>query len=403
MKYTVIAITLLFLVYAQIALTQPKPSSTDSIKQNIVDLQVTIEKLRKVIEEDKNEKDTACVIHLKGLTGIKVYDNDEKEVGEVTIEKVVFDIREGIILDMQVLTTDKRVFSNYRAPIGLTRYDRCDWLGSYDGDIYQYIKTCDFSYVIRKGIAVPDNDNFSLPDKDRSWRALTRAAGINQVVDLRYYSDLLGTIGKEPNGIAQVEGSTRISINNLNWYKSLTPFRYGYFSVQASKLDSRFQVLKVDSTLSRVRLIQQSWFNVDIGANIFGFWLQRKSRSWASLNGGGGVYMTRLGSKTDTTSRSSQYVYLESLFEFKELKNFGIDFGARILWQTVPGLEKELGKTTSLLKIGATAYWSPLSNKSNRIFGRVNLFQNLNKSEEPFVQFQIGYSAVISSLLPEKQ
>lgn len=389
----------------------PAVSAQDSLAQKVDSLSSKMDKLNDVLSQikktlalDNDEKETACIIslfdHISGR--VKYYDNDEVEKGEVEIETVIFDIKDGLILDMQVVCKQGKIFSNYHAPIPLTRYDRCNWLSYHDGKDYVYIKTCDFSKIVRRGVSVPDDEIVVLVMNGKTSHTLKRAAGVNQMVDLRIYSDMLATLGEEPNGIAQIEGSTRVFINNRNWFRSFTPFRYGFFSVQASKLDSRFQTLNIDSTFSRIDIIQRSFVSADIGANVFGFWLQRKSRSWASVNSGAGIHLTRTANENDTTSLTSQYFFMEALFEFKELRNFGIDFGSRMYWQTVPGLETESGNTQALLRLGATAYWNPIGNPESRIFARVNYYQNLDKGEQPFVQFQVGYSALISSLFSKK-
>jgi hypothetical protein len=314
---------------------------------------------------------------------------------------VIFDIKDGLILDLQVVCQGGKIFSNFHAPIALTRFDRCAWLSYHNGKRFEYIRTCDIATVIRKGVSVPDDSLFELTLSKPEF-TLTRGASINQIVDLRIYSDMLGTLGNEPNGIAQIEGSTRIFINNKNYGRSFTPFRYGFFSVQASKIDSRLQTLGIDTTFSRLDAIQRSFASVDIGSNLFGFWLQRKSRSWASVNGGAGIHLTRTSFEGDTATTTSQYLFLESLFEFKEIQNFGVDFSARVFWQTIPGLPEKRGNTQSIFRLGATAYWNPVGNVGSRVFARVNYYQNLNKGEQPFVQLQIGYSAMISSLLSKK-
>lgn len=388
-------------LHAQDSLEQ----KVDSLKTKIVELTDVLSQIKKRLTEDKENKEPAFVITLHDsnlLKPVQTFNNDEDTLAKVIVEKVIFDIKDGLILDLQVLCKNGKIYSNYHAPIALTRFDRCAWLSYHNGKRFEYIRTCDIARVIRKGISVPDDSLFELTAKAPEF-ILMRGAGINQVVDLRIYSDMLGTFGNEANGIAQVEGSTRIFINNRNWFgRSFTPFRYGFFSVQASKLDSRLQTLAIDTTFSRLDVIQRSFAGVDIGTNLFGFWLQRKSRSWASVNGGAGIHLTRSGNEGDTTTMTSQYLFLESLFEFKEIRNFGVDFSARVFWQTIPGLPDNTGNTQSIFRLGATAYWNPVGNVGSRIFARVNYYQNLDNGEQPFVQLQIGYSAMISSLLSKK-
>ncbi len=402
MKKTYTAFVLAFFLISSAGAQDTLQQKVDSLKAKMDALTDVMSQIKKQLDKDKNEKDTAFVVSLLGNNPIKIFNNDEDTIDTSSVVKAIFDIKDGLILDLQVLLSNGKIFSNYHAPIALTRFDKCGWLSYHNGKRFEYVRTCDILRVIRKGIAVPDDSLFELTLK-KPEHALTRGAGINQVVDLRIYSDMLGTLGDEPNGIAQVEGSTRIFINNRNWFgRSFTPFRYGFFSVQASKLDSRFQVLGMDTTFSRLAAIQRSFASVDIGTNLFGYWLQRKSRSWGSVNGGAGMHLTRAVTEGDTTSVTSQYLFLESLFEFKELRNFGIDFGARIFWQTIPGLANDAGNTQTLFRLGATAYWNPVGNTGSRVFARVQYFQNFDKAERPFVQLQVGYSALISSLLEKK-
>jgi hypothetical protein len=369
-----------------------------------------------LVNNQDNKKDTAAIVHLKNTGNIIVYNNDQEATDTIEIKKIVFDIRDGLILDIQVISNDNHVFTNYWAPIAITRFNNtCSWLYSKylvpnpKSKIYQvkpehmYIHTCDFLNIIRKGVAVPDNVAFTLY-KTGDSKILTRGAGINQVVDIRIYTDMFAALGDEPNGLAQIEGSSRVFINNKNWFnRSTTPFRYGYFLVQASKLDSKFQYTMVDSSFTRLKAIQRNTVSAEIGFNLMGLWLQTKSRSWFSFNGGAGLHLVRLKNVQDTTWVSSQFLFIETLFEFKELNNFGIDFSGRVLWQKFSGLTDQLSMMQPIVRIGATAYWNPLNNPSSRIFFRTNYFHELRENSNPFVQIQIGYSAVVSSLITKEK
>lgn len=426
--------TVTILLLSLMSVGQSKP---DSVAKKISELKTAIEHLSKAIDDQKDERDTVAVVHLKKMDSIPVYDNDNVARSVLYIDSIIFDIRDGLILDMQVVGRDKesnKVFTNYWAPIAITRFNNsCRWLSSKylvrdvptakdsinvkgsskkkrDKSIikfknyvvkteYYYINTCDFLNIIRKGITVPDNDTFTL-NKQNEKKTLLRGTGINQVIDLRIFTDMFAALGDEANGLAQIEGTSRVFINNKNWFnRSTTPFRYGYFGIQASKLDSKFQLTAVDSAFSRLKAIQRSIVSAEVGLNLMGVWLQSKSRSWASLNGGAGLNLVRLNNETDTTLVTSQFLFLETLIEFKELNNFGIDFNGRVFWQKFSAINDVPTSLQPLLRLGVTAYWNPLKNPSSRIFARVNYFQDLKDNNDPFVQVQLGYSAVISSLL----
>jgi hypothetical protein len=355
------------------------------------------------LQDDKDEKDTIGIFTVHKFDEIQVYNEKETVVEKISISEVTFDIKDGVIIDLQVVTTDHRIFTNLSAPIALSRFHRCDILGYYNGNETVYIRSCDFISWKRHNTFIPDDQHFRLTKKNSS-KILFRGAGLNQISDVRFYSDLLGTLGNEANGIAQTEGSTRIFINNLNFKNTgLIFFRYGGISFQASKLDSKFSTTKNDSNLTNLKFLQRNWLNIDLTANIFSVWLQNKSRSWASLNAGAGATLTRLAEKSDTLSRTGNYYFLEVLGEFKEISNFGIDFSTRFFWLTVPGVGGNFGKLNPLIKVSTNIYWSPLANTRNRVFLRVNYFQDLVEKGEPFFQFQVGYSVVLSSLLKEGQ
>ncbi|MBX2894833.1 MAG: hypothetical protein KF763_05305 [Cyclobacteriaceae bacterium] len=391
-------------------------SDSVSISTQITELRKAIDSLSKTIKSHEDEKDTAAIVCLKRTADILVYNNDQEATDTIQIREIVFDIRDGLILDIQVIDNDNRVFTNYWAPIAITRFNNtCSWLTSrylvpdpkskihQVKPEYRYVHTCDFLNIVRKGVAVPDNVTFTFY-KQGDKKILTRGAGINQVVDLRIFTDMFAALGSEPNGLAQIEGSSRIFINNKNWFKrSTTPFRYGYFLLQASKLDSKFQFTELDSSFTRLKAIQRNTVSAEIGLNLIGSWLQTKSRSWASLNGGAGLHLVRLKNMQDTTLVSSQFLFLETLFEFKELNNFGLDFNGRVLWQKFSGLTDELSMLQPILRLGVTAYWNPVNNHSSRIFFRTNYFQEMNGGNNPFVQIQIGYSAVVSSLITKEK
>lgn len=362
-----------------------------------------LKEIKKLLQDDKDEKDTIGIFTVYKFKLVPVSEKDGTAAGSIDISEVIFDIKDGVILDLQVVATDHRIFTNLSAPIAVSRFSRCDQLGYYNGTKTVYIQSCDFINWVRQNTFVPDDQHFRLTEKNNS-KILFRGAGINQISDIRFYSDLLGTLGNEANGIAQTEGSTRIFINNRNIKNAgVIPFRYGAVSFHVSKLDSKFSTTKNDSTLTYLKFTQRNWLNIDLTANLLSVWLQSKSRSWASLNAGAGATLTRLAEKNDTLSRTGNYYFIEALGEFKEISNFGIDFSTRLFWLTVPGVGGNLGKLNPLIKVSTNIYWSPLANTRNRVFLRVNYFQDLVEKGEPFFQFQAGYSVVLSSLLKEGQ
>lgn len=102
-----------------------------------------------------------------------------------------------------------------------------------------------------------------------SSKPLTKAVGLNSLVNLRLFTDVLGLLGEESNGLAQTELDFIIPLHRRN-----VSNHYAYWCSDVrmkstfSRLDSKYKYTAVDTltnSLERSILNQRKWFNAEIG------------------------------------------------------------------------------------------------------------------------------------------
>jgi len=149
-------------------------------------------------------------------------------------------------------------------------------------------------------------------------------------------------------------------------------------------------------------LLQKSGVNADLTLNIFSTWLNFKSLSSWYIDGGGGIGSTKVARSKDTSSVITPNWFIETGINLRSSENIGVDAYVRMIDQFSPSTpwdDKSSGVV--FFRIGAEAYYSSLSDKANRIFGRINYTVSTKQEDKRnhFFQFQIGYSLLLSNVL----
>jgi competence protein ComGC len=400
-------------VYGQTPATTATPAAaTDTATQKqLTEIKDQLADIKKIIKDNgKDQKTIVGTIILKKKEDVTQYgynvtiknndsiDNHYYDLKKnIKIDSITILTKDGYMVDIQIFANND-IFTNKRAPIEVSqsRISKSDMLGNGQGN---YI---DIGEIIKyKSIKpyIPDNDYFTLSSKD-STHDFSKGVGLNTIFDLRLYSDALGVLGGNANGLVQTDAYFKQVFHRSNIFnRGIFLFNYLKFNFNASKFDSK--VAYTDSSkFTRTSLFQKNWLSTDLAVNIINGWLGKKTLSSYYLDFGGGVSLSNLATPKDTTTITSTYLFLQPGIDLKIADNIGFDFVTRFIWTYSPQTDfnNQAGKRL-FIKPTVGIFWNPVGNEASRIFGRVSYNVDTKDKKENFLQLQFGYSLQLTSLV----
>jgi hypothetical protein len=322
------------------------------------------------------------------------------------IDSVVMKISEGLIEHIDVKMKDGSYYTNLRAPLPLLNLqDRSnDKLQGDDdkfifvGEVFNFKADQRFNYIPSDGHVYLTNN----VTKPKTEQKLYANNGLNSFVDLRIFTDLLGALDNQPNGLLQVEGKSKIYLHRKNipntfmyLFHGMEPF------IGISKLDSKYDTVKlnsVDRSLNRMDLYQRSFLKVGLKLNIYR-WDFRPSNS-LHLNGGyqfnaGNIAIRDVANKVDSVIAKGTFhtPFFEIGILSKRVNGFGFEGGARYLFQRI-NKNKHFSNSgyQHLMDFGVTAFYFVGKQGRDKFFVRYSNTLNFTEREQDFYQLQFGYS-----------
>jgi PKD repeat protein len=322
---------------------------------------------------------------------------------KIPIDSVCLQIQDGCILNIQVYSKGIK-FTNKRAPIEIStrRFSQDDKLFSTKISS-EYIILNEILCFDEKDPALPDDESsFLLTPKEPS-RVLYKAVGINSVLDVALYTDALGTFVGKPNALIQTDVGLKQTIHRRN-FRNSSVYMMNYFKINVglSKFDSK--VAYTDTArFSRSTLYQRSWFVTDVQLTLLNGRLQNKEMSRWYIDGGGGFFISNIAATLDTFSAISTYYFLQPGFNFSTGNVWGVGVYGRFTFHHSPQTDlydPRIERT--FLRIGGHLYWCPVKSPASKIFTRINYTVDPRDKKKQFVQWQIGYSIKLSSVISKK-
>ncbi len=396
----------------------------DSLEFKVSNLQKTLDEIKKIVVNDTVTSLSVGTFTLFATDNLTVYHfvtgGDKKKTktaikDKVNITKVIVDISDGVISDIQVLTKENKTYTNELAPIEVNRFnERCDLLKFFDGNETFYLQTCDFMIWVRNGNYTPNDIRFELAKKNDS-KSLAKDLGINSIFNIKLYSDMLSAFGSESNGLVQTEANFKTPIISSN-VKNKPFFFLHYFTAnfRLSKFDEKYKYTNVlvdnsdtihasnDTTFSRQTLHQRNWLNFEIGFNLLSGQFSNKSKSGYALDLVSGLALSNFASSTDTLTVGLPYIGINPSIKIIAAPNLGINLSSQIIWQYAPQLkEKGHGQMKKIISPELEMYWNPLNSLGNKIFARARYIAMIGDNN-PFWQFQVGYNLALSEIINKK-
>lgn len=397
MKYIII-----FLLVSSFCICKAQDSTEEKVKaeDQIKQLSSEVKKLKELITtEDKDETIEVGKMILFKPVDVPVYSftDSNNPISKLDIDEVIVNSKNGYIVSVQVVSGGDS-YINQNAPIEISakRFGRMDWLTNNRTQTKVLLR--DFlSYLEYTGFG-PSNDNFRLT-RENADHSFKKNTGIDNIFDIRLYSDALGIFGAKPNGLVQTDVYFkhylhRANIRNTGIYL-LNNFKFNF---NISKFDSKLGYAD-SSGLKRIDLIQKSWINADISANLANGWLSNRSLSSWFVDVGFGLSATNVAFSKDTSATTSTLTFIEPGIELSVAKNMGVLLSSRIFchYNYKKSIQENNGAEW-FFRPHLNFYWNPAGKDGSRIFGRVIYTSKTKTSSNDYFQVQFGYVLSISEL-----
>jgi len=410
---------LLFYSFSLITNAQDNPTPTreyNSSSENLQNAETTLKQfkeLKKRLENlkdaiEKSDQETIGFLKFK-LENTKLHsqkiinDVEQKVIDIVRIDSIHISIKDGTVNDLSFYVGNNK-YTNKEAPIPLTHSrftkmnDKITLIGGNDYFIFQEIVQ---PYKLSQ--YVPDDIDFTA-NIDNFILELKKGVGLNNIFDIRLYSDALALFGNEENGLVQTDLRYKNILHRRNLTNGFFYLQYVKVNLSASKFDTKDKYIEIDN-FKNSDILRKSYFNAEVALNLLNGWIEFKSQSKAYLDMGFGIGSVRVKTVTDTLNVTSSNFFIEGGLNLKSSSNIGLDINARITRLFSPSTQNYSeylnNQYFNFLKFGADFYWYPFNEKANRLFARVNYITptlSIDK-KNAFFQFQIGYSVMLSDLI----
>ncbi len=387
--------------------------------------QIPITRLIKKCEKNLvgQKKDTTC--------------EDKIDIKYLGFDKVEIDLYEGSLIDIKIYLKDKKgsihLFENRRS-ISLLHYTSTSqkfYLKNKAQQTYRDQRRKYNKYELRLSDVlryfskpgrnfIPDDQSFTFPITNKDGKTnkdapnvyeLRQSTSLENVLDLRAYTDFLGLFDETPNGIALFEGQADFFVNPFRtagtpffFFKKVKP----YVAYARLDDDDRFLELSEIDTTTNTRMIsnrldhiQKSYLDMGVKFDVVNFTLGKEYPFEVSLYSVARYQVARI--KTDTLN-TFNYKTLGAgagvNFEFRRFDNFDFSYSmefSRYNQDSYNNIEGIIEPDDFwVFRNEAEVSYYPASSKNNAIFVRLKIFDDLDSEEgSNFFQFQFGYKFTV--------
>lgn len=375
-------------------------------------------------------KETKEIIKKRRFWFDKLKKEKEVELKECYFKSVKIHAKHGLIQDIKIKVTDEAgnvlLFEN-NVPISLLKYSR---IAPDNKMFYRHTLTTNKSTVIDPTYAgyhlkladvlmyinnpgenyVPDDLQLEYPTKkddefDNANSSVTyqirQDSSLENVLNLRTYTDFLGLFGDTPNGIIQVEGKADFYIapfnlpNSHNYLlKKISPY-VNYARIEEN--DRNISVSNDSIITTPLDILQKSYLNMGLDLDVFSTKFSKEFPFYLT------VYATARYNVADVKESDSTNVNYKSLalgggvrFNVNRFNNFGLTLKSEVTkLDTNEFNDYSFVKNPNdfwVFRNEAEIFYHPAGDESQSIFLRLNTFNNASSgNNEAFFQLQFGY------------
>lgn len=392
----------------------------------------------------KTLKDT---IKIKDTLYVKIKD-DKKDTRKISksgvirldekykFKRISFEICDGFFTDIKVFVLDstgsEHLFENhypvsvldysdvassfylfYKHPVNQVSSVKYGYFEDFRvrlSDVLVYVSKPGYNYI-------PNDVTFDLPTKDENGQSLNKYQAVKyeikenttlqNVIELRAYTDFLGLFSDSANGLVQLQGK-----GDFYMFPRLTPFRWGDFRV-LDKISPYVNFSRIDADLREVEtkqdnqstditvknsldLLQKAYLEMGTKINVIN-WRFSKELPFRVITYFSARYQIS-DVKVDETIENVKGLGLGGgmCFEFKRFNNFGFNYSLELSkynFRAFNSIENFMPPSAFwVFRNEAEVFYFPDSNKKQAIFLRLKTFNNSSKdNNEAFYQLQFGY------------
>ena len=355
----------------------------------------------------------------------------KKEISQVEVffKSVKIHVLHGLLQDIKIIVLDSQgnelLFEN-RIPVSLLKYSK---LAPRNYMFYRHtisnnkdrvvdtsyinhsIKLADvLMYINNPGDNyVPDELRLSFPTKtdgniDNDISSVKykvkQNTTLENVLNIKTYTDFLSLFGDSPNGIFQFEGKADFYLIPFNFpntnmfnFKKISPY------VNFARLDDETRNINVEnnSITNELEILEKAYLNIGVDLDVLSFKLGKEYPFETTFYGKAQYNIADLRD-VDSTSVNYKSLSLGGGFRFdvKRFNNFG--FTIKSEWTNTD--TREFNNYSFIENPGdfvvfrneAEIHYHPAGQESQAVFLRLSTFNNhTENNSEAFYQFQFGY------------
>ena len=348
-------------------------------------------------------------------------------------KSVSFEICDGFFVDIKVFVLDEKgskyLFEN-KVPVSILRYSthapnqflvfkypvnqkenitikEFENLRIRLSDVLIYVSKAGYNYIPNDVVYdfPTKNENGDFINKDSSVQyEIKEDTSLQNVVELRAYTDFLGLFGDAPNGIVQLQGKGDFYVVpflipklrfDLRFLDKISPY------INFSRIDDESRAIETvtlpNSNITpnnSLDLIQKSYLEMGTSVNIFNLKFN-KEMPFRTIGYFPARYQIADIKINDEFKNVQGFAYGFGLkFEFKRFNNFGFNYSLEFSrysfkdYNSTPTFEAP--SAFNVCKNEAEVFYHPGISKNQSIFLRFKTFNNLSNTEA-FYQLQFGY------------
>jgi hypothetical protein len=348
-------------------------------------------------------------------------------------KSVSFEICDGFFVDIKVFVFDENgslhLFEN-KAPVSVLRYSthapnhflvfkypvnqkeivtikEFENLRIKLSDVLMYVSKAGYNYIPNDVIYdfPTKNEQGDLLNKDSSVQyEIKEDTSLQNVVELRTYTDFLGLFGDSPNGIVQLQGKGDFYVVpflipklrfDLRFLDKISPY------INYSRIDEESRAVETITLpnanitpKNSLDLIQKSYLEMGTVVNLFNLKFN-KEMPFRTIGYFPARYQIADVKINDEFKNVQGFAYGFGLkFEFKRFNNFGLNYSLEWSRYSFKDFNStatfEAPSAFNVLKNEAEVFYHPGTSKNQSIFLRFKTFNNLSNTEA-FYQLQFGY------------
>lgn len=322
-----------------------------------------------------------------------------------SVQEVQITIRNGVVVHIHILTDGNIIYeSSY--PIPFNKVNNKDFILKYKGDrsefpdriilsnYIMYTPKDQSNYYVNKDIEIPID---SLHTKFRIYRGRE----INQVVDFRVYTDILGLSETNENAAILSEVNIKLPVHNSNIGRThLYFFKDVTIDFSFSRFDEAHKKIPL-SDFSRNKMYQLNWFSSKVNLGVINTSNFKNNNSY-SLDFVLGFNLSDIQDSINViTSHTLPYLGVQASLKIHSAINFKMLFRYPIYFQYGGELTQFENLDSGIKTIHAPeveAVWKPDESKYSSFFGRCRFVSMTNGGYDYFM-IHIGYNLSLSDFI----